>query len=163
MLGDFLHRYVFINLDIYKIIIFYLNRNINEFCHVLKQLPSLEEKKPSTKSPNILNGSIAKSRESRNKNGLAPKPTDGPIVTEELRKVLLALSSNQANHKVISPGNFYQFHQNENSDFTNLALKMHDELIWNLKLICIFIYRSPVSCHLESGASFSRLSTTRRS
>ena len=84
--------------------VFYLNRNINEFCHVLKQLPSLEEKKPSTKSPNILNGSIAKSRESRNKNGLAPKPTDGPIVTEELRKVLLALSSDQAKHKVISPG-----------------------------------------------------------
>merc|ERR1711881_599174 len=44
--------------------------NINEFCHVLKQLPSLDEKLSSKSPNNLLNGSIAKSRESRNKNGL---------------------------------------------------------------------------------------------
>ena len=83
--------------------IFLIYRNINEFCHVLKQLPSLDEKLSSKSPNNLLNGSIAKSRESRNKNGLVPKTADGPIVTEELRKVLLALSCNQAKHKVISP------------------------------------------------------------
>ena len=86
----------------YFLVVFCFCRNIDEFCHVLKQLPSLDERLSSAKTP-ILNGSLAKSRESRSKNGMAPNPSDGPIMTEELRKVLLALSSNQAKHKVISP------------------------------------------------------------
>ena len=76
-------------------------RNIHEFCRVLKQLPSLDLEElskssaslssSSSSSPlsNSSNGSKNSSRESRNKNGL---PADGPIMTEELRKVLVALN-----------------------------------------------------------------------
>lgn len=83
-------------------------RNINEFCKVLKQLPSLEERLSSSSksSGSTLNGTVSSlmSRESRNKNGIVPSPTEGPIMTEELRKVLIALSQGQSSkHKVISP------------------------------------------------------------
>jgi len=143
--------------------------NINEFCHVLKQLPSLEEKKPSTKSPNILNGSIAKSRESRNKNGLAPKPTDGPIVTEELRKVLLALSSNQANHKVISPEalfhviwkvvpRFRGYQQQDAHEFLRYMLdRLHTELLCLLPGDVNFLQKQ------QNLSPYSRRSTAKSS
>ena len=73
-------------------------RNINEFCHVLKQLPSFDDERLSSsssgssssstsststnsksKSGNPTTGiqSIAKSKESRNKNGVAPHPAEG--------------------------------------------------------------------------------------
>ena len=83
--------------------------NIQEFCRVLNQLPSLSS------------GNNVK-RETRNKNGIvlsgysggggsgtsssssahAPALGDGAIMTEELRKVLLALSKGEAK-KAISP------------------------------------------------------------
>ena len=61
-------------------------RNIPEFCRVLKDLPSLDEFGRTSSSP--ANG---KSRETRTKNQLS-HATDGPIMTEELRKVLVALN-----------------------------------------------------------------------
>ena len=76
-------------------------RNIHEFCRVLKQLPELDlEELPksggslsssSSSSPlsNSSNGSNKSSRESRHKNGFS---ADGPIMTDELRKVLVALN-----------------------------------------------------------------------
>ena len=86
---------------------FYNYRNIHEFCRVLKQLPTLDldelptsvgsiSSSSSSSSPlsNSSNGGSSasankSSRETRNKNGL---PADGPIMTEELRKVLVALN-----------------------------------------------------------------------
>ena len=81
----------------------FLFRNIHEFCRVLKQLPELDDKltvslsssASSSPSSNCSSGdrpggaSTKLSRETRNKNGV---PTDGPIMTEELRKVLVALN-----------------------------------------------------------------------
>ena len=83
-----------------------ISSNIQEFCRVLNQLPSLSS------------GNNVK-RETRNKNGIvlsgysggsgtssssahAPALGDGAIMTEELRKVLLALSKGEAK-KAISP------------------------------------------------------------
>merc|ERR1719323_319803 len=75
--------------------------NIHEFCRVLKQLPSLDLDElnksggslfsSSSSSPlsNSSNGSNKSSRESRHKNGFS---ADGPIMTDELRKVLVALN-----------------------------------------------------------------------
>ena len=81
------------------------SRNINEFCRVLKQLPALDEHLSSNSSKSNFN-SIAKSKESRSKNVLTPNAAgaEGPIMTEELRKVLLALSQDDLiKKKVISP------------------------------------------------------------
>ena len=74
--------------------------NIQEFCRVLNQLPSLSSA-----------GNHAK-HETRGKNGFASSSSsssvapsligDGAIMTEELRKVLLALSKGEAK-KAISP------------------------------------------------------------
>ena len=83
-------------------------RNIPEFCRVLKDLPSLED------SSSRSSASPAKIRETRTKNNFS-QTTDGPIMTEELRKVLVALnqeleadkkranSKNDCSRRVISP------------------------------------------------------------
>ncbi len=131
----------------------YICRNINEFCHVLKQLPPFDEKRlssnlnsPSSNIPNskngIANNSIAKMKESRNKNGLVPSPAEGPIMTEELRKVLLALSQDGAQkHKVISPEalfhviwkvvpRFRGYQQQDAHEFLRYMLdRLHTELL----------------------------------
>ena len=74
--------------------------NIQEFCRVLNQLPSLSSA-----------GNHAK-HETRGKNGFASSSSsvapsligDGAIMTEELRKVLLALSRGENGaKKAISP------------------------------------------------------------
>lgn len=79
--------------------------NIQEFCRVLNQLPSL--------SSSSGGGGNNVKRETRNKNGIvlsgysgtsvAPALGDGAIMTEELRKVLLALSKGEETKKAISP------------------------------------------------------------
>ena len=86
----------------------YYCRNIHEFCRVLKQLPTLDlddnpksigsvgSSSSSSSSP-LLNSGNGGSRESRNKNGL---PADGPIMTEELRKVLVALNQGPHQHQI---------------------------------------------------------------
>jgi hypothetical protein len=139
-------------------------RNINEFCRVLKQLPSLEDRlsttssssssSTSSSSTNSVSGSgsggsgsgsqsIAKSRESRNKNGLVPGPAEGPIMTEELRKVLVALSQGQSskNKLVISPEalflviwkvvpRFRGYQQQDAHEFLRYMLdRLHSELL----------------------------------
>jgi hypothetical protein len=95
---------------------FYHYRNIHEFCKVLKQLPSLDSEEllkssgslssSSSSSPlsNSSNGSSKLSRETRNKNGF---PADGPIMTEELRKVLVALNQGpqQGSNKLSNSSN----------------------------------------------------------
>ena len=86
----------------------FIFRNINEFCHVLKQLPSFDDERLSSsssgssssstsststnsksKSGNPTTGiqSIAKSKESRNKNGVAPHPAEGNKMRQNLEKV----------------------------------------------------------------------------
>jgi hypothetical protein len=60
-------------------------RNIPEFCRVIKDLPSLEDFNRVSSSAN------GKSRETRTKNQFS-HITEGPIMTEELRKVLVALN-----------------------------------------------------------------------
>ena len=79
----------------------YFFSNIQEFCRVLNQLPSLSSA-----------GNHAK-HETRGKNGFASSSSssvapsligDGAIMTEELRKVLLALSRGENGaKKAISP------------------------------------------------------------
>ena len=120
-----------------------LFRNINEFCRVLKQLPALDEHL-SSQPKNDSNTSIAKSKESRNKNGLTPSAgAEGPIMTEELRKVLLALSqdSQSAMKKVISPEalfhviwkvvpRFRGYQQQDAHEFLRYMLdRLHTELL----------------------------------
>merc|ERR1712062_534382 len=100
--------------------------NIHEFCRVLKQLPTLDLEElnkssgslssSSSSSPlsNSSNGSNKSSRESRNKNGL---PSDGPIMTEELRKVLVALNQGpqQTSNKISNNTNNSNSSSNSNS------------------------------------------------
>ena len=83
---------------------------------MLKQLPSLDSEEllkssgslssSSSSSPlsNSSNGSNKLTRETRNKNGL---PADGPIMTEELRKVLVALNQGpqQGSNKLSNSSN----------------------------------------------------------
>ena len=64
------------------------SRNIHEFCRVLKQLPSLEGAQLNKGS------NEAQKRETRSKPGSSAGTSDGAIMTEELRKVLVALNSN---------------------------------------------------------------------
>ena len=79
-------------------------RNINEFCSVLKQLPSLEEqlrKQTSKKEQQSGKGGGAAGKNGiiDSKNGSSTNKSGGegePIMTEELRKVLVALSSNSS-------------------------------------------------------------------
>ena len=83
------------------------SRNINEFCSVLQQLPSLEDqllrksnnKKEAVQSDNKKGSSDLKP----GKNVVSSSSADGadgtePIMTEELRKVLVALSSNYSRY-----------------------------------------------------------------
>ena len=104
----------------------FIHRNIHEFCRVLKQLPTLDLEElnkssgslssSSSSSPlsNSSNGSNKSSRESRNKNGL---PADGPIMTEELRKVLVALNQGpqQTSNKISNNTNNSNSSSNSNS------------------------------------------------
>ncbi len=91
-------------------------RNIPEFCSVLKDLPSLEDfgsgSRSGSGSSTPTNGKV---RETRTKNSSFSQTTDGPIMTEELRKVLVALnqeleadkkranSKSDCSRRVISP------------------------------------------------------------
>ena len=97
--------------------------NIHEFCQVLKQLPSLDgaqinhvtssssassSASASPSSTGSGNGRPVSSvngsgqRTPTNKRETRNNPIDGAIMTEELRKVLVALSQGQ-NKKAISP------------------------------------------------------------
>eukprot|EP00093_Oithona_nana_P002282 02282.XXX_23442_25302_1 [CDS] Oithona nana genome sequencing. len=117
--------------------------NINEFCRVLKQLPALDEHLSSNSSKSNFN-SIAKSKESRSKNVLTPNAAgaEGPIMTEELRKVLLALSQDDLiKKKVISPEalfhviwkvvpRFRGYQQQDAHEFLRYMLdRLHTELL----------------------------------
>ena len=64
----------------------------------MKQLPSLEGM-TQVNSPSA-STTVAKQRETRNNGGLAS--VDGAIMTEELRKILVALSQGETK-KAISP------------------------------------------------------------
>ena len=70
--------------------------NIHEFCNVLQQLPNLESKV-------VNNGVKRETRGSYSKNGISAD--GGPIMTEELRKVLMALNQNQVEKKKSSINN----------------------------------------------------------
>ncbi len=77
--------------------------NIHEFCRVLNQLPSLSGSQDGGAS----SSSNSVKREKRNKNGMVALAgggvdVDGAIMTEELRKILLALSKGGAK-TAISP------------------------------------------------------------
>jgi len=72
--------------------------NINEFCSVLQQLPSLEDqllrksnKKEAAQSDKKGSSDL---KPGKNVGVVSSSSTDGAIMTEELRKVLVALSSN---------------------------------------------------------------------
>ena len=70
------------------------SRNIQEFCRVLKQLPSLEGERNRQQQGSGGSGSSSGggNGDLRRETRLNPATADGAIVTEELRKVLLALS-----------------------------------------------------------------------
>ena len=85
--------------------------NIQEFCRVLNQLPSLSSGnnvKRETRNKNGIvlsgysTGGSAAGSSSSSSSAHAPALGDGAIMTEELRKVLLALSKGEAK-KAISP------------------------------------------------------------
>ena len=95
---------------------------------MLKQLPSLDSEEilkssgslssSTSSSPlsNSSNGSNKLTRETRNKNGL---PADGPIMTEELRKVLVALNQGpqQGSNKLSNSSN--TSNSSGNNDFSS--------------------------------------------
>ena len=121
--------------------------NIQEFCSVLKQLPSLEDQLPVPKPKNQ-----RELRGSHGKNGLSVSD-GGPIMTEELRKVLVALNQGQENknplnhssqstsRKVISPEalflviwkvvpRFRGYQQQDAHEFLRYMLdRLHTELL----------------------------------
>lgn len=109
-------------------------------------MPPFEDDRLSSISNGLSNGPLAKTKESRNKNGLAPNPAEGPIMTAELRKVLLALSQEQQEetkpkHKVISPEALFQviwkvvprfrgYQQQDAHEFLRYMLdRLHTELL----------------------------------
>eukprot|EP00096_Caligus_rogercresseyi_P009393 TRINITY_DN3185_c0_g1_i1.p1 TRINITY_DN3185_c0_g1~~TRINITY_DN3185_c0_g1_i1.p1 ORF type:complete len:547 (-),score=156.85 TRINITY_DN3185_c0_g1_i1:247-1887(-) len=105
--------------------------NIQEFCRVLKQLPTLDSQSPSS-SPRELRRSSSKS------NGLSSK--EGPIMTKELKKVLLALNNTESK-KAISPEalfmviwkvvpRFRGYQQQDAHEFLRYMLdRLHTELL----------------------------------
>jgi hypothetical protein len=86
--------------------------NINEFCRVLNQLPTLSSGTNSSSSSSSSSstgggGGGSLKRETRNKNVYCDDVSGGAIMTEELRKILSALSKGEeegaAAKKAISP------------------------------------------------------------
>ena len=67
---------------------------------------------------------------------MAPNPSDGPIMTEELRKVLLALSSNQAKHKSFLPKPY----------FTSFGRLFHVFVVINSKMLMSFFVICLIVC-----------------
>lgn len=109
--------------------------NIHEFCRVLKQLPSLDSSQG--------NGEVAKlPRETRSKGMVTCNGSEGAIVTEELRKVLVALNQGSAGaKKAISPEalfhviwkvvpRFRGYQQQDAHEFLRYMLdRLHTELL----------------------------------
>lgn len=144
--------------------------NIHEFCRVLKQLPSLDGSSaaPAGSAAQGGSGSEAAKRETR-QNGYAP-PADGAIMTEELRKVLVALSQGQgsAAKKAISPEalfhviwkvvpRFRGYQQQDAHEFLRYMLdRLHTELLALLPGDLAFLQKniSPYSRRLSKGALF---------
>lgn len=128
--------------------------NIPEFCSVLKDLPSLEDfgsgSRSGSGSSTPTNGKV---RETRTKNSSFSQTTDGPIMTEELRKVLVALnqeleadkkranSKSDCSRRVISPEalflviwkvvpRFRGYQQQDAHEFLRYMLdRLHTELL----------------------------------
>ena len=139
--------------------------NINEFCRVLKQLPSLEDKAQLNSS-----GSVKK-RETRS-NGVSSNISgiiDGAIMTEELRKVLVALSQGEETKKAISPEalfhviwkvvpRFRGYQQQDAHEFLRYMLdRLHTELLALLPGDLAFLQKnlSPYSRRISKGLTQS--------
>lgn len=100
--------------------------NIEEFCNVLTTLPSLDDKVPSTKE--------------HKKNGLNGRVDDGIILTDELKKVLVALKESDEK-SAISPDSLFQaiwkvvprfrgYQQQDAHEFLRYMLdRLHTELL----------------------------------
>lgn len=136
--------------------------NIQEFCRVLKQLPSLDgsQLNSTTSSP----GSVK--RETRHNSSLSSLSslTEGAIMTEELRKVILALSQGEGK-SAISPEalfhviwkvvpRFRGYQQQDAHEFLRYMLdRLHTELLALLPGDLAFLQKniSPYSRRIAKG------------
>uniref|UniRef100_A0A0K2VCM1 Ubiquitin carboxyl-terminal hydrolase n=3 Tax=Lepeophtheirus salmonis TaxID=72036 RepID=A0A0K2VCM1_LEPSM len=126
--------------------------NIQEFCRVLKQIPSFDQK------------IVTSQRESRSKNAIS---TEGPIMTEELKKVLVALNAGQETKKAFSPGalfmviwkvvpRFRGYQQQDAHEFLRYMLdRLHTELLSLLPSDLSHLQQkySPYSCRTSTAGS----------
>lgn len=138
--------------------------NINEFCRVLKQLPTLD-------SSHLNGGSNAVKKRDTRSNGISGVAgiSDGAIMTEELRKVLVALSQGEGTKKAISPEalfhviwkvvpRFRGYQQQDAHEFLRYMLdRLHTELLALLPGDLSILQKdlSPYSRRLSKGAFLS--------